>query len=56
MWKLWKSASNPCAASKTGLENLWINGTFSTGLFTLTGFGKAQQIQIRFAAVHFLPD
>jgi len=25
MWKLWKSASNPYAASKTALENKWKN-------------------------------
>ena len=35
MWKLWKSASSPYAASKMALEKLWEKRLFSTAHFIL---------------------
>jgi len=55
MWKLWKSASSPYAASKTAQENLWEKRLFSTVQFTLLTASWAQQIPFRFSQGHFLP-
>ncbi|MDO4528335.1 MAG: hypothetical protein Q4C03_06110 [bacterium] len=55
MWKLWKSASSPCTASKTALENLRIKPSFSTPAFILAAAFEAQYIPFRFMQGDFLP-
>jgi hypothetical protein len=55
MWKLWKSASSPYAASKTALEKLWENRLFSMAQFTFFSSLSDAVIPFRFVRVNFLP-